>query len=161
MENRKSKQAKLKQGPGVFTYIGGAFDTEWIPTVLKTSKQEAAVSDDGSPIYDRAGRPVMVPAGRVVRNDKGEPMMGGPPKVVRNELKTYTLRKIEFPKGEPVEVFDEALALKLRGLDCFDEAEDEIEDAEPGKQKSKKQKRKYQRRAAPVASAEADTSAEG
>jgi hypothetical protein len=116
MENRKSRQAKLKQGPGVFKYVGGAFDTEAIPTVLKTAKLEAKLDASGNPEYDRAGRAVMVPAGAPVRDNEGNIMMGGPPKMKRTELETYVVRRVPFKLDVAVEVADEQLALKLRGM---------------------------------------------
>jgi hypothetical protein len=121
MDNRKSRQAKLKQGPGTFKYLGGAFDTESTPTILKTSKKAPAIGDDGMPLYDRASRAVMVPAGAPVRDERGNPVLGGPPKIKKVELKTCVVRRKEFPLGKPVEVTDESLALKLRGLKTFEE----------------------------------------
>jgi hypothetical protein len=116
MENRKSRQAKLKQGPGVFKYVGGAFDTEAIPTVLLTAKKEPNLDADGNPEYDRAGRAVMVPAGAPVRDAANKIVMGGPPKMKRTKLETYVVRRVAFRLGEAVEVADEQLALKLRGM---------------------------------------------
>jgi hypothetical protein len=121
MENRKARQAKLKTGPGTFKYIGGEFDTHAEPTVLKTSKRAAKLDENGAPVFDRAGRAVMEPAGTIVRDDRGNPMLGGPPIVSRKERDPYVVRRIEFPKGKAVLVEDESLALKLRGMECFEE----------------------------------------
>jgi len=141
MENRKARLAKLKKGPGVFVYLGGAMDTEATPTPLLGGKKVVALSDSGLPILDASGRPTYQPAGMPVLDGKGRPMLGGQPKIKHIELSTFLVRGVPFAKGEQVTVGDEQLALKLRGMRVFEEIESapEAESAEdkPGKRKKR------------------------
>lgn len=130
-ENRKSRQAKLKSGPGVFRYVGGAYDTACTPTVLRTSRREPDLDGSGMPRLDASGRQMWRPAGAIVRDEKSAPVLGGPPKVERIELDVCTVRRVPFALGEAVEVADEQLALKLRGMECFEE----VDGGEPPKKK--------------------------
>jgi hypothetical protein len=118
---RRERIACLKQGPGWFKYNGSGIDTEFIPTPLLTGHQEPILKEDGMPLTDSAGRQKFKPAGKYQTDDNGAVMLGGIPKVVRHKIQTVKLRGLEFPEGKPVFVADKSLALKLRGMDMFDE----------------------------------------
>lgn len=120
---RKSRLAKMRRGPGVFVYDGSLCDTEWIPTPALTGKKEALFDSSGLPAMDASGRQIYQQSGRPVIGHDGKILMGGTPKMVRKPIETYLLRGMAFPKGEPVEVEDSGLALKLRGMDGFTEVE--------------------------------------
>ena len=122
-ENRRrsGRLAQLKKGPGVFVYGGQAVDTDAIPTPRLIGRDEPLLDKEGMPVLDAAGRQVMKPAGRHATDDEGRVIMGGIPKIVKKPLDTFKLRGVSFPKGEPVSVSDAGLALKIRGMDCFEE----------------------------------------
>lgn len=120
---RKDRLAKLKKGPGVFVYDGSAVDVEHIPTPLLTGKKVPELDGAGMPLVDGAGRQVFKRAGTPVRNDRGEIIMGGAPKVVRHPINVFEIHGFAFPKGEPIHVDNDQLALKLRGMDCFTEVD--------------------------------------
>lgn len=119
--NREQKLAKLKlrEGPGVFVYQGGAKDSTSTPTVLRYGRNVAKFDESGMPVMDRAGRQVFERVGQVVVDDTGKPKMGGPPKVEYTEIAKWKVGGVEFPKGEPVVVYDHQLALRLRTMDQF------------------------------------------
>jgi hypothetical protein len=96
-KTRKGRIAKFKRGPGVFVYDGGETDTESEPT------------------------PKFMPNGKPDMDHNGKQKMGGPPILHTIPIDTYVLQGIEFPKGVPVAVKLDALALKLRGMSSFDE----------------------------------------
>jgi hypothetical protein len=134
---RRERQALLKKGPGTFAYNGGSFDIEHVPTPKLIGKDVPSLDADGLPILDAAGRQVMKPAGIHATDEDGSVIMGGVPKVIKRPLSVFNIRGIDFPKGAPVAV-DAPLALKLRGMDCFDEVDEsavqkdkEIEESEP------------------------------
>jgi len=120
---RSGRLAQLKKGPGVFVYGGNAVDTDAIPTPLLIGRDEPLLDTNGMPVLDPAGRQVMKPAGRHATDDEGRVIMGGVPKIVKKPLATFVIRGITFPRGEPVVVGDPGLALKLRGMDCFEEVD--------------------------------------
>ena len=122
-KSRKLRQAKLERGPGVFVYDGGAFDTAAIPTYLKVGREVPAFDANSMPVVDAAGRQVYERAGALVRDAKGQPVLGGVPELRHIELDVVVVRGVSFPRGEAVEVPDDSLALKLRGMDGFREIE--------------------------------------
>ena len=128
---RKDRLAKLKKGPGVFVYNGSSFDHESIPTPLLTGRNEPVLDANGMPVMDSSGRQVYQRAGSFVRGPKGEVVMGGVPKIKRTKIDVFKIRGVEFPEGERVTVEDPQLALKLRGMDAFDEVEPEVEEETP------------------------------
>lgn len=133
MQRRRDRLAKIKKGPGWFVYTGDAVATEYSPTPLLYGKQVPVLLENGMPAIDGSGRQIFEVAGSAVRDSVGRPMLGGPPKVTRHEIATYKLRGVSFPKGEPVRVDDEDLALKLRclGKVIFEEVEPvQVEEAE-------------------------------
>jgi hypothetical protein len=141
-KRRSGRLAQIKKGPGVFVYDGNAVDTEAVPTPLLIGRDEPLLDKYGMPVLDPAGRQVMKPAGRHATDDEGRVIMGGVPKIVEKPLAVFKLRGVKFPKGEPVSVSDAGLALKLRGMDCFEEVfgksskknVEEDDDAEGAKQ---------------------------
>jgi hypothetical protein len=129
---RRERLARQKKGPGVFVYNGKAFDTEWHPTPLLVGKDEPVLDSGGYPVLDSSGRQVFKPAGQYKRDSKGHIVMGGVPRVEAKPLPVFVVRGIEFPAGKKVAVDDPSLALKLRCLGMFDEAEaDEADDEIP------------------------------
>jgi len=151
---RAEKQAKLKKGPGVFIYCGGAYDTEATPTVLRYRKVEPVLDGQGFPALDKSGRQIFRNTGDVVRSAEGNPVLGGPPEVKKTEIETYKIWGHEFPRDRKVEVQNEALAFKLRALGCFRETDDAPEAVDPGAPEGWMQKRKYRKRVKDEASAE-------
>jgi len=123
---RKERLARLKHGPGTFAYNGRVSDVAWVPTVKLSGREEPVFDDDGLPRSDSSGRQIYKPAGIPVLDDEGRPVLGGPPKVVLTPMQVFNLRGIDFPAGQPVSVTDPALALKLRGMDCFDELDEGV-----------------------------------
>lgn len=118
--NREKKIAKLKQGSGVFKYVGGAYDSEFVPGVQ-------ALDGDGNPLFDKR---------------KKEPVWVKAPKMIKRELDVYPLvqrvlseeemsrgavarpPRQRFPLGVEVAVNDPRLALKLRCLGFMEEIEE-------------------------------------
>lgn len=134
---RKERLAQINKGPGTFVFLGG-FDTEFQPTILKTGKNVPVLDEQGLPVVDQVGRQVFKPAGTPVYDDAGKPVLGGPPKVVKHELKQMTVRGVTFVKGKPTKVTDKTLALKLRCMQSFEEVDEKsgsekAEKAEPKK----------------------------
>ena len=125
--SRKGRIAKLKKGPGVFVYNGTQVDTEWTPTILTVGGKTPALNAQGMPVLDRSGRQTWVTTGSPVLDEKGIPMLGGPPKKTTRKLDTVTVWGIEFKKGAAVKVDNSTLALRLRGKDCFEEVDEEDE----------------------------------
>jgi hypothetical protein len=121
--SRKMRLAKVRRGPGVFVYAGGAFDVAAIPTVKLAGKNEPVFDGDGLPVTDSSGRQVFQKRGTPIRDRNGVPVLGGPPKMERIELEVFAFRGIEFPRGEAVEVDDESIALKLRLFPFMGESE--------------------------------------
>ena len=121
-DNRKSRQADFKKGPGWFVYKGGAFDTEWIPQPLRRTRPEPKLDELGNVIMDSQGNAIMEQVGSFVIV-RGKVVMGGPPKVVRTEFKDWKVGGVVFKRGEPTRVEDKRLALKLRGMEQFEEVE--------------------------------------
>ena len=117
--------AALKKGPGLFVYRGGIFDTQSTPTVLRQARNVPVFDAADMPVLDAAGRQVYEAAGAVVRGLDGKPVLGGPPKMERSELASVNIWGIVFPKDQPVQVDDKALALKLRGKEGFRELDAE------------------------------------
>jgi hypothetical protein len=101
---------------------------------MTTGKNEPVLDASGLPVTDKAGRMVFQPSGQIVRNADGSPKLGGIPKLIRHKIETLVLRGVSFPKGKPVLVEDEVLAVKVRGMDCFKEVEGE-EKKGPGRPK--------------------------
>ena len=124
-KSRKLRQARLKRGPGVFVYEGGAYDTEWVPTYLKVGRNVPVFDANSMPVVDGSGRQVYEKAGALVRDSKGQPVLGGTPEMKRIPLDVFVVRGKEFPKGKEVVVDDPSLALKLRGMDFIEEVEGE------------------------------------
>lgn len=118
---RRDRLAKLKRGPGVFVYDGEAYDTEATPTPLLTGMKSPVFNAAGLPVMDQSGRQIYERSGRPVIAQDGTVVMGGVPKVKRIKIKVLALRGVEFPEGKSVLVTDESLALKLRGMDVFEE----------------------------------------
>ena len=116
--SRKQRIAELKKGPGVFVYLGGAYDTEFIPGV-------PATDEDGNVLFHKKTRKVIW---------EKEPVL------LKHELavRKFGREGFEFPKGAAVHVDDPQRAFKLRCLPYMRELEAEG-DAEPGrKAKGKK-----------------------
>lgn len=127
---RKDRLKKLKKGPGTFVYVGGASDTAAIPTYLRMGARVPRLDAANMPITDGSGRQVYERAGAIVKDMKGQPVLGGPPKVEHIELETYDVRGVSFPKDEPVQVKDPTLALKLRCLSHFEEVDEDGEESD-------------------------------
>jgi hypothetical protein len=134
---RKGRQKELKRGPGTFVYDGSHLETHWTPTVLRRGKSEPKFTDEGEVAVDSEGEPIYERPGKVVTDMNGRPVLGGPPKVSKVEVSTKKIRGLSFPKGKPVFVRDAAFALKLRGMDGFEE----VEGDEPKAEKSKRGKK--------------------
>lgn len=127
---RRDRLKKIKKGDGTFVYDGSSVDTEWTPTPKLTGHKEATLDVHGMPVVDSSGRQAYKPAGRIVTDDSGRPVLGGIPKVTRHKIETRVVRGVSFPAGEPVKVGAE-LALKLRCMAHFEEvAGDEPEEKE-------------------------------
>ena len=126
---RKERVARLKKGPGLFVYNGTAKDHDWSPTPQTVGKAVQMLDDAGMPVVDGSGRPVYERESKYVRDAKGNVVMGGPPKIKTRLLDVFNLWGVEFPEGERVEVTNAALALKLRGMDGFDEVDEATDEA--------------------------------
>lgn len=111
---RAGRLKQMKRGPGTFVYEGDHVSIEHHPTILRTKKEEPVVDDDGAIATDVNGNPLMRNVGEIVRDHKGKPMLGGPPKVIEKEAEHFRLWGVDFPRGKAVYVSDPALALKLR-----------------------------------------------
>jgi hypothetical protein len=137
---RKNRVAKLRKGAGTFVYKGGLFDTVSTPQPLVTGANEPVFDAGGAPVIDSSGRQVYQRSGQVVRDIQGRPVLGGEPKLERIEFEVAKVRGVSFPRGEPVHVSDEMLALKLRGMLGFDEVEavELVESDEPVSEAPKK-----------------------
>lgn len=122
--NQGLRLAQMKTGPGTFVYDGGHCVVEHEPTIKLVGKKEPVFDSDGAPMVDAQGRLIYKKAGRPALTPEGRPILGGVPKAKRIELSTYKLRGVEFPKGVPVDVDDEDLALKLRCLGAVREIEE-------------------------------------
>jgi|WetSurMetagenome_2_1015567.scaffolds.fasta_scaffold40789_3 hypothetical protein len=120
---RRDRLAMLKKGPGTFIYNGNAKDVESVPTPKLTGRDTPALDDGGMPILDAAGRQVFQPAGRHALNEDGSVILGGVPKLIHHPIEVFKIRGYEFSSGKPTNVNDASLALKLRGMDCFEEVE--------------------------------------
>ncbi|MEM2160740.1 MAG: hypothetical protein QXN55_07295 [Candidatus Nitrosotenuis sp.] len=127
---RSQRLALLKKGPGIFAYNGNGIRKECIPTPLTTGAKIPDLDADGMPKLDDYGRQIFVPAGRHVIDSEGRVVMGGKPKVKNHKIEVFNLWGTDFPTGKPVVVKDIMLARKLRGMDCFEEIEEEIEETE-------------------------------
>jgi hypothetical protein len=124
-ERRRDRVAKLDKGPGVFVYDGSAVDHEWTPTPKLIGEGVAKLDGNGLPVIGKDGRQVFEDPNKIERDAKtGAVVMGGAPKKKDIPIAVYKLRGIEFPKGKPVEV-DATLALKLRGMNGFEEVKPE------------------------------------
>ena len=155
MLNRAQKIAKLdlRDGPGVFSYIGGAFDTESTPTVLRYGRNEPEFGADELPVVDRAGRQVFKRVGHIAVDESGKPRLGGPPTVKRIEMSTFKVGGVTFQRGEKIVVYDHKLALKLRVSEFFDEDEGAFEDISKAHGKGKAKRKLYRLKAEPLADA--------
>lgn len=120
---RRDRVAMLKKGPGVFVYLGTAFDVESVPTPKLVGAKAPVLDADGLPVKDAAGRQVFRPSGAYVTDENGNTVYGGEPKIIKHKIAEFKIRGYEFPKGKKVQVSDAVLALKLRGMDCFEEVE--------------------------------------
>lgn len=118
---RRERLAQLKRGPGTFVYDGSGCDTEMVPTPLLAGRDEPVLDDSGMPVIDASGRQVFRKAGTYVRDTSGNIVLGGVPKIVRKPIEVFVLQDVRFPTGEPVLVTSASLALKLRGMSCFEE----------------------------------------
>ena len=135
-QRRKDRLALMKRGPGVFVYNGNAFDVESIPTPLLIGRNTLALDKEGLPIRDASGRQMLQPAGKYKLDDEGHVILGGVPKIVKHPIEVFKLRGREFPKGKKVKVDDPSLALKLRGMDCFDEVDGDADDEDDDEESS-------------------------
>lgn len=99
-KTRKGRREKFKRGPGWFVYDGSETDTESIP----------------QPKFMHNGKPDL--------DHNGKQKNGGPPLLKLIPIETYVLQGHEFPKGVPVRVELDALALKLRGMNAFVEVDE-------------------------------------
>jgi hypothetical protein len=123
-QRRTDRLKQLKKGPGTFVYTGGEFDSVSTPTMLLSDgKSQPVFNPDGSLVFDAAGRQVFQRIGTPVKDEKGNIVLGGVPKVERIPITTYELQGVKFPQGVEVRVKNPALALKLRGMDHFEEVE--------------------------------------
>lgn len=113
MISKEQRMAKLKKGPGVFSYNGNAFDTESIPGEINY-----AIVKNLSEITDEV---LSNPRSYVVQ-----------PKVIRKQLGSVKVQGIVFNKGDKVSVDSIDLAFKLRAMGCFDEHEEKAEDTASG-----------------------------
>jgi hypothetical protein len=120
---RRERLAKIKKGPGTFIYDGEMCVSIWEPTVMLVGRDVAVFNADSMPAMDASGRQIFEKAGSPMRDDKGRPVLGGPPKKTKKKLTTFVVWGVSFPAGEPVEVTDPTLALKLRCLGGFTEIE--------------------------------------
>lgn len=130
-DTRKKRMAKIKRGPGVFTYDGSGFDTEYVPTPKLVGRDTPVLDGSGMPVLDGSGRQVFQRPNTPERDIEGKVVLGGVPKVLRHKIEVYKLRGVEFPAGKPVQVNDASLALKLRCLPCFVEGEAAVKAHEP------------------------------
>lgn len=146
---RKDRLAKLKRGPGVFVYDGSFCSVEHIPTPMLTGHKEPVLDANGMPVTDAVGRQVYQPAGRVKTGQDGRPIMGGIPKVKKTPADSWTVRGKVFPAGEQVVVDNPSLALKLRGMDGFEEIEGEAVAIETAGDASDEKEDKPKRRGRP------------
>lgn len=161
-ENAKRKQrlAKLKKGPGTFVYDGSAKDVHYVPTVLLVGKKVAVFDAEGMPVVDENGEQVYQRPNRPVIGTDGKPKLGGKPKIELKPLDVRTVRGVKFPAGKPVSV-DAGLALKLRGMNGFEEVESDGADAEASSESDEPASgRARKRRRAAVKEADAEASSE-
>jgi hypothetical protein len=150
MARRRERLAQLKKGPGVFRYNGKAVDSESIPTPLRNGRNQPVFDGSGMPVVDSSGRQVYERAGTIVRDSKGQPVLGGQPKVKTIPIEVFKLWGVDFPAGEPVEISDPQLALKLRCLAYFEEleaidvAEEDDADEKPKRKRSRSAKKEIE-----------------
>ena len=137
-ERRKDRLAKLKAGSGWFVYDGSRVDVEHVPTILLTGARVAVFGPDGLPSLDSSGRQIHERAGRPVRDDKGQPVLGGPPKVVHVPVDVLEVRGVSLPKGEAVYVGSPEVALKLRCMSGVLEVDAPAEGDEAPKKRGRK-----------------------
>lgn len=128
--SRYKRLAKQKKGPGVFIYDGKAMHTEWEPTLKRVGKSAPALDPSGMPLLDASGRQQYLPPNQLEYDEKGQPKLGGPPKVTKTPIEVYMIRRMEFPAGKRVKVADAALALKLRCIGFFEEVEGAADEPE-------------------------------
>jgi hypothetical protein len=121
--SRRKRQALLKKGPGVFVYDGKATKQEWSPTPLRTTGKDPAIGDDGMPLSDADGNVIFEKPGQLVPDGKGGFRLGGKPKIKLVPILVRVVQGVSFPAGDAVAVSSPALALKLRGMDGFEELE--------------------------------------
>lgn len=125
MPNREAKLAKLKKGPGVFTYTGDCVDHECTPVPKMRTSKVPKLDAEGHATVNSQGYPIYEKAGSIILDDSGRAVLGGEPKVKTSKLATVNLWGVDFAKGEKVTVDDDGLALKLRGLSYFQEIDPE------------------------------------
>lgn len=113
MATRRERLAKIKKGPGVFVYEGGACAKEFIPTVKRIGRKEPLLDQNGYPVVDSSGRQIYQPSGQPVR-ENGIPVLGGIPKVENRPLDFLTIQGVKLNRGVPVFVSDEVVAVKMR-----------------------------------------------
>lgn len=118
---RKDRQKSVARGAGVFVYDGSLFDTEWVPTPKLVGKNTPKVDSRGMPVIGRDGRQVFEPANKIETDSNGRVVMGGEPEKRLVPIDTFKIWGAVLPANEPVYVEDARLALKLRGMDGFDE----------------------------------------
>lgn len=147
-QRRKDRLAKQKKGPGAFVYTGESVDTHWSPTPKLTGTRAPALAADGMPVVDAAGRQIYKPAGQIVTDERGIPVLGGVPKVERTPVESRIVRGVSFPKGKPVAV-DAALALKLRCMAHFEEVEAVQIETEPSPVSAEAEEEPAKRRGRP------------
>jgi hypothetical protein len=140
-KTRKGRLANVKRGPGVFRFLGG-IDVAYVPTYLLHGRKEAVFSANGLPVVDSSGRQVYERSGSIVRDERGQPVLGGEPKRVETPITEIELRGLRFVEGEPVEVTDATLALKLRGMNSFEEIEPGEVIGEPKRKRGRPRKAK-------------------
>lgn len=121
---REGRLAQLKRGPGVFVYDGSHQDVSFKPTVLRYGKNVYKYNDDGTIALNGSGDPVYENERRAVLDSQGRPVMGGKPERLAKAIDVKVVRGVKFPKDEPIKVADPALALKLRGMDGFQEVDE-------------------------------------
>jgi hypothetical protein len=129
-KSRALRLAQMKKGPGVFVYDGSSMDHASEPTILMHDGRSEPVFDaSGRPSLDVAGRQIFHRRGTPVRDERGAPVMGGVPKITETQLAERKVWGVSFPAGQAVAVKEPSLALKLRGMGCFEEVEPKAQHA--------------------------------
>ncbi len=124
---RAMRVAQLRKGPGVFVYDGSSRAIDAEPTILMSDGASQELFDAaGRPVLDASGRQIYQRRGTPVRDESGNVMLGGPPVLTERVLDPLVVWGVSFPSDKPVRVSDPGLALKLRGMACFEEVEGDV-----------------------------------